>query len=177
MTRVSVITGGAGGGDRPWSRSPAGDGAGGGDDKPWAKRSAPGGGRDRGEERRTGDAPRKFDSKPGGRPDKPRGVFHGKSKGAFNRNDQRGPRRDGRPQHGQFDRREAAFEENGEVWIWGIHAATAALNNPLRKISTAFMTRSAAERAGLRAGDRVRTVGGVAVTDARDAELWPSACG
>src|SRR5690606_5152509 len=52
-------------------------------------------------------------------------------------------------QHARHDRREAAFEENGEVWIWGLHAAAAVLANPLRKISTAFVTRNAAERVGL----------------------------
>jgi 23S rRNA (guanosine2251-2'-O)-methyltransferase len=53
----------------------------------------------------------------------------------------------GRPR--QHERREAAFEENGEVWIWGLHAASATLANPLRKISTAFVSRSAAERIGM----------------------------
>ena len=53
----------------------------------------------------------------------------------------------GRPE--RHERREAAFEENGEVWIWGQHAGAAVLANPMRKISTALMTRNAAERAGL----------------------------
>ncbi len=142
--------GGSGGGNRPRSRGPGGDDGGAGDDKPWAKPS-PSGGRERAEERRQGDGPGRFDGKPGHRFDKPRGDFRGKPRGGFERGEHRDPRRDrGRPQHhGQHDRREAAFEENGEVWIWGIHAATAALNNPMRKISTAFMTRNAAERAGL----------------------------
>ncbi|MFT3725645.1 MAG: RNA methyltransferase [Hyphomonadaceae bacterium] len=141
----------SGGGDRPRSRGPGGDDAGGGDDKPWAKRSPPGGSGERAAEHRQSDGARRFEGKPGQRFDKPRGDFRGKPKGGFERGEHRGPRRDGgRPQHhGQQDRREAAFEENGEVWIWGIHAATAALNNPMRKISTALMTRNAAERAGL----------------------------
>lgn len=53
------------------------------------------------------------------------------------------------PSRGQFERREPAFEENGEVWIWGIHAASAALANPMRKISKAYLTPNAAQRAGL----------------------------
>ncbi len=58
--------------------------------------------------------------------------------------------RDRRPQHGgQWERRDAAFEENGEVWIWGLHAAGAALANPKRKISKAYVSRNAAQRAGL----------------------------
>jgi 23S rRNA (guanosine2251-2'-O)-methyltransferase len=63
----------------------------------------------------------------------------------------RGQHQQGRKpgQHARHDRREAAFEENGEVWIWGLHAAAAVLANPLRKISTAFVTRNAAERVGL----------------------------
>lgn len=66
---------------------------------------------------------------------------HGGHKGGFNRNQGRG----GRP-----ERREAAsFEENGETWIWGLHAAGAALSNPMRKISKAFISRSAVERLGL----------------------------
>jgi 23S rRNA (guanosine2251-2'-O)-methyltransferase len=62
-------------------------------------------------------------------------------------------RDDRRPQHGgQWERRDAAFEENGEVWIWGIHAARAALANPKRKISKAYVSRNGAQRAGLDAG-------------------------
>jgi 23S rRNA (guanosine2251-2'-O)-methyltransferase len=63
-----------------------------------------------------------------------------------------GPRsgRPGRSSHGgQWERREAAFEENGEVWIWGQHAAGAALANPKRRISKALVSRNAAHRAGL----------------------------
>jgi len=52
-------------------------------------------------------------------------------------------------QHSRHERREPAFEENGEVWIWGLHAGVAVLNNPMRKISKLFVTRGAAERAGL----------------------------
>jgi 23S rRNA (guanosine2251-2'-O)-methyltransferase len=53
------------------------------------------------------------------------------------------------PASGQYERRDAAFEENGEVWIWGIHAAGAVLNNPKRRISKALVSRNAAHRAGL----------------------------
>ncbi len=61
----------------------------------------------------------------------------------------RPPHKDNRQHKPAFERREAAFEENGEVWIWGLHAAGAALNNPLRKISVAYVSPRAAERAGL----------------------------
>lgn len=63
----------------------------------------------------------------------------------------RTPRRDGgRPRHGgQYERRDAAFEEGGEVWIWGAHAAGAALTNPKRIVSKVLVTRNAAQRAGL----------------------------
>ncbi len=47
------------------------------------------------------------------------------------------------------ERRGHAFEENGETWIWGLHAAGAALANPMRKISKAFISRNAAGRLGL----------------------------
>ena len=69
------------------------------------------------------------------------------------RNDQRSPRDHGRDNRqnrpATYERREAAFEENGEVWIWGLHAAGAALRNPMRKISVAFVSPAAAQRAGL----------------------------
>ena len=61
----------------------------------------------------------------------------------------RRPHRDNRQGKPAYERREAAFEENGEVWIWGLHAASAALNNPLRKISVAYVSPGAAQRAGL----------------------------
>lgn len=121
--------------DRPRNRpgnggksgSSGGSRAGGGD--------RPGGGKTGGEGGRGG--------KPWGRENRPQGgrPDHGG----------RGQHHQGRKpgQHARNDRREAAFEENGEVWIWGLHAATAALANPMRKISTAFVTRNAAERVGL----------------------------
>lgn len=111
-------------GDRQDRGAAASDG---GDQKPWAR-----------ERNQGGDGAKRFQGKPGGKFDRPRGDFGGQ-------------KRDGRrpQQHGQYERREAAFEENGEVWIWGIHAASAALANPMRKISTAFVTRNGAERAGL----------------------------
>ncbi len=112
------------GGDRP-ARSPAA--AEGGAEKPWA--------RDRKE---GGEGSKRFAGKPGRKFDRSKGDFGGQKRDG------------GRPQrHGQYERRDAAFEENGEVWIWGIHAASAALANPLRKISTAFVTRNGAVRAGL----------------------------
>lgn len=95
----------------------------------------PGGGKTSGEGGRVG--------KPWGRENRPQGGRPD--------NGGRGQHHQGRKpgQHSRGDRREAAFEENGEVWIWGLHAAAAALANPIRKISTAFVTRNAAERVGL----------------------------
>ena len=61
----------------------------------------------------------------------------------------RGPHSGSRGRPPVHERREAAFEDNGEVWIWGLHAAGAALRNPLRKISVAYVSPGAAERAGL----------------------------
>jgi 23S rRNA (guanosine2251-2'-O)-methyltransferase len=58
---------------------------------------------------------------------------------------ERGKGRPGTSPHAG-ERREAAFEEGGEVWIWGMHAAAAALANPRRRISEAVMTRNAAQR-------------------------------
>jgi 23S rRNA (guanosine2251-2'-O)-methyltransferase len=124
----------------------------------------------------SGDKPRRFDKprgKPGGTPDrdrpdrgephrgdpnraeeartadKARGDFRGK--GDRFRDKHRGPRHSGPKQgeHGKWERREAAFEEDGEVWIWGVHAAGAALANPNRKFSKAYVSRNAAVRAGL----------------------------
>lgn len=136
-------------------------------DKPWE--------RNRPAARASGDEPRRFQDKPGGRFDKPRGDFHGKPRddsrkprfegkgegrttesfGGKPHGDARGKRDrferkpGGRSQHGQYERRDAAFEENGEVWIWGLHAAGATLANPKRRISKAYVSRTGAVRAGL----------------------------
>lgn len=63
----------------------------------------------------------------------------------------RGPQpRTNRARHTRpYDRREAAFEENGDVWIWGMHACAAVLANPKRRIREAVLTRNAAQRLGL----------------------------
>jgi 23S rRNA (guanosine2251-2'-O)-methyltransferase len=158
------------GGQRPWERGPREprrdgntDGLEGGDDKPWE--------RERPAARAQGDGPRRFLKPSGERVDKPRDRFRERPERSERpelaerpeRNDgsrgdrphrgkpHHGPRRDDRrPQHGgQWERRDAAFEEHGEVWIWGLHAAGAALANPKRKISKAYVSRNGAQRAGL----------------------------
>lgn len=98
-------------------------------DKPWARENRPQGGRDQQHRDTQG---RDYQ----GRDNQGRGP-HG-----------RGPKPG---QHSRHERREPAFEENGEVWIWGIHAGAAVLANPMRKISKLFVTRGAAERIGLNA--------------------------
>jgi 23S rRNA (guanosine2251-2'-O)-methyltransferase len=164
-----------GNGDKPGSAKAssgkAGPGKPGGG-KPWQRDRA----EQRPTDQRPGDKPRRFD-KPQGRPaansdrdrpdrgdpnrgeeargpDKPRGEFRGK--GDRFRDNHRGPRHGGskhagpkQGEHGKWERREASFEENGEVWIWGAHAAGAALANPKRVISKAYLSRNAAVRAGL----------------------------
>jgi len=47
------------------------------------------------------------------------------------------------------DRRESQFQEGDDVWIWGLHAAAAALENPRRDIRQAILTVNAAARLGL----------------------------
>lgn len=42
---------------------------------------------------------------------------------------------------------------DGEVWIWGLHAAAAALKNSDRKIIRAFFSRNAAQKIGLNPDD------------------------
>ena len=117
------------------------------------------GGRD-GDAAGAGRGPGAFQDKPGGGFKKPGGGFQGKpargsdSQGERARGDVRFKPRDGdrpyRPSHqNRHERRDAAFEENGEVWIWGIHAAAAVLANPKRKISKAYVSPNAARRAGL----------------------------
>ena len=55
----------------------------------------------------------------------------------------------GSPRHGGHDRRDAAFQDGEDVWIWGTHATGAVLANPRRKIREALVTRNAAQRLGL----------------------------
>jgi 23S rRNA (guanosine2251-2'-O)-methyltransferase len=153
-------------GQRPWGRGPRGprrdsdaNGVEGGDDKPWE--------RERPAARAQGDGPRRFQKPSNDRFDsfreRPERSERPVRAERPERNDdsrgdrpQRGKphhgsrRDDRRPQHGgQWERRDAAFEEHGEVWIWGLHAAGAALANPKRKISKAYVSRNGAQRAGL----------------------------
>jgi 23S rRNA (guanosine2251-2'-O)-methyltransferase len=51
--------------------------------------------------------------------------------------------------HGQAER---SFQDGDDVWIWGLHAARAALANPGRKFRQALLTPHAAETLGLDAG-------------------------
>ncbi len=79
-------------------------------------------------------------------PGRPPGGFkppHKPHPGQAHRNEQRNHRSPAR------ETREVGFEENGEVWIWGLHAAGAALANPMRKVSLALLTPGAASRLGL----------------------------
>lgn len=128
-------------GDKPWTRKRSGDSVG-----------------DAGARASRDDAAQKNDT-PRAREDRPH--FQGKAsarrpEAKFHGKPDRGPehRSGGKPHHrpqhgGQWERRDAAFEENGEVWIWGMHAAGAALANGKRKISKAYVSRNAAQRAGL----------------------------
>jgi 23S rRNA (guanosine2251-2'-O)-methyltransferase len=113
--------------------------------KPWVRKGNA--------DQSSGEGPPRFQAKPGGP-----GKFRGKPE---RRPDDRSSDKPGgayakphglksRPPHsGQWERRDAAFQENGEVWIWGLHAAGAALANRRRKISKALVSRNAAYRAGL----------------------------
>jgi len=115
----------------------------GADDKPWAK--------DKRDDRQPGKSPARED-----RSRFPAKASGGRTQDKFPGKPDRWPehRSGGKPHHrplhaGPRDRRDAAFEENGEVWIWGLHAAGAVLANGKRKISKAYVSRNAAQRAGL----------------------------
>ena len=47
------------------------------------------------------------------------------------------------------DRREASFVDGEDIWIWGLHAVSAALANDQRKIHVALISPSVLERLGL----------------------------
>jgi len=127
-----------------------------GEDKPWSR---PG---DFDAERGAG--PRRFKDRPA-RPERRRDDLpgeagrsrdmpvHGEETAGRSHRDthRRDHRREGgRPRRGgHYERRDAAFEEGGEVWIWGSHAAGAVLANPKRRISRALVTHNSAQRAGL----------------------------
>jgi len=144
--------------NRPGNGRKSGDFGGRDGGAPRNRDGAPGGGRDPGGDRteRSADAGHKpwsrerAAARPAGETGK---GFQGKPGGGFNKSGQNRfeqKRRDsGRSPAGQFDRREASFEEHGEVWIWGIHAAAAALANPMRRISKAYVSPNAAVRVGL----------------------------
>jgi 23S rRNA (guanosine2251-2'-O)-methyltransferase len=76
------------------------------------------------------------------------------------RADQKMRRRTGGPAH-----REASFEHGGRVWIWGLHAASAALGNPARRNLEGYVTRNAAHRVSL---DPEALPDGVALLEPRD---------
>ncbi len=144
--------------DKPWERDRRPAKASGGPKPHGDKPHSDGGERFGGKPSRTvyrppQDAERRLperggDAAPGAGADRPRGDFRSKPN-RFRDKPHGGPRQGSQQPSGQWDRREAAFEDNGEVWIWGTHAAAAALANPKRRISKAFVTRNAAVRAGL----------------------------
>jgi 23S rRNA (guanosine2251-2'-O)-methyltransferase len=129
--------------NRPGNGPKSGDFRGRKSDKPWAGKRSPPADRDIRSTAEDGDLP-VADDKPWAR----------KGQNERTRQGGQGFRPSGKAHHrpphgGQWERRDAAFEENGEVWIWGLHAASAALANPKRKISKAYVSRNAAHRAGL----------------------------
>lgn len=128
-------------GPRPPRRddpAPSGEFVDGDKDKPWEKR-----GRHQQVER---DRPQRRFDRPSPK-DRPREDRQRDDRPSF-KND-RPHHKPSPPPSGQWERREAVFEEHGEVWIWGIHAAAAAIRNPKRKITRALVSRNAAHRAGL----------------------------
>lgn len=84
-------------------------------------------------------------TKDGGRNRPPR---HGSGPGSKGRG--KGPWRGARGgAKGGAPARQASFLEGEKVWIWGLHAASAALANPDRQIAKVLATRNAANRAGM----------------------------
>lgn len=79
-------------------------------------------------------------TKDGGRNRPGRHGAKGRGKGPWSGN--RGGLRGGEP-------RSASFMDGENVWIWGLHAASAAINNPERQAIRILATRNAANRAGL----------------------------
>lgn len=61
----------------------------------------------------------------------------------------KGPWQAGRGRTKRAEPRQASFVEGENVWIWGLHAAAAAMANPDRQIQKVLTTRNAANRAGL----------------------------
>jgi 23S rRNA (guanosine2251-2'-O)-methyltransferase len=121
------------GGQRDWKRGPA-------------PKEGRGGNREQGESGRDSDAVT-GDEKPWSREGRP-GKPSGESRNRHPDGDRARGRQGGQPPQ-LNERREASFEEHGEAWIWGLHAAGAALANPMRRISKAYVSPNAAQRVGL----------------------------